>query len=283
MTPTGAFLTVDGARVHYRRAGSGPPLVLIHGANGSLRDWSFRLFDRLASAWDVVAFDRPGHGFSERIRGAHSIHVQAAHLRKAAEALGITQAVLCGHSFGGSVALAWADDAPDSVTALCLLAAPSHEWESTAGRLYALADAPVLGPVASAVLPRLAGPKLVENALARVFAPDPMPEGYPDALSPGLALRYRTVRANAADINRLKPQLVAMTPRYPALDMPVEILHGTDDLVVPLHIHSERLIGALPRARLSRLVDTGHMPHHTRSDEMFAAIGRLREAEWTAA
>ncbi|MGL6211497.1 MAG: alpha/beta fold hydrolase, partial [Paracoccaceae bacterium] len=52
----GQFVTVDGLRVHYATKGAGPDLILLHGASGNLRDWTFGLMDRLASDFRVTAF-----------------------------------------------------------------------------------------------------------------------------------------------------------------------------------------------------------------------------------
>lgn len=272
--PLGQFLNVDGARVHYIRRGSGPRLILIHGASGNLREWTFAHLDRLAKDFDVIAFDRPGHGFSERIPHAHSPHVQAAHLRKAAQQLDLLPAALLGHSYGGTIALTWACDAAETVERLILLCAPSHRWDGSAGWIYDTADAPLLGPLFSYLYPRIASQKLVKRALRGVFAPGTMPDGYGEHLGPGLAMRYKTVRANAADIARLKPFLIAQTPRYADLSMPLLQIHGTADRSVPIHIHAEPLKAAVPGSDLLRFEDVGHMPHHSRFEDTLDAIRR---------
>ncbi|WP_316014496.1 alpha/beta fold hydrolase [Roseobacter sp. HKCCA0434] len=277
MRPGDRAVEVDGARVCYHRTGTGPTLVLIHGASGNLGDWLFQHVDMLTRDWDVIAFDRPGLGYSERLRDMTDPRAQAAHLDAALARLGVDRAVIAGHSYGGSVALAWAVTRPERVAGLALFAAPSHEWQGSAGTLYTIADAPVIGPAVAWAYPRLAGPRLVRDGLRAVFAPDPMPEGYAEVMRPELALRYATVRANVADINRLKPHLVEMTPAYPDLAMPMEILHGTADTIVPIEIHSEHLAAAVPHARFTRLDGTGHMPHHSRMDAAMAAFARLRE------
>ncbi|MGB0498386.1 MAG: alpha/beta fold hydrolase [Rubricella sp.] len=274
--PSGAFTEVSGYRVHYLRKGDGPPLVLLHGASGNLRDFTFRLVDNLAERWDVIAFDRPGNGYSERFPGAHSPHAQADHLRHALRALGVDRATVLGQSMGGAVAVTWACDAPGSVAGLCLVSAPSHRWEGTAGRLYEAVDLPLIGPLLARAYPALASKSLVRDALERIFAPDPVPEGYEEHIGPGLALRPHTVRANAADISRLKPYLIRQAPKYATLPMPIEIVHGRADTIVPLSIHSEPLHRAAPTARLVALEDTGHMPHHTRPEQILAALERLR-------
>jgi hypothetical protein len=65
--PTGAFLTVDGLRLHYEVKGQGPDLVMIHGASGSLRDLTFSLRDRLTDRYRVIVIDRPGLGHSDSL------------------------------------------------------------------------------------------------------------------------------------------------------------------------------------------------------------------------
>ncbi|MEO1000512.1 MAG: alpha/beta hydrolase [Pseudomonadota bacterium] len=274
--PEGDFVTVEGTRLHYLRQGAGPPLILIHGASGNLRDWSFGIMGEMAKTHDVIAFDRPGHGYSERpATSGAEIAGQALLMRGAAAALGVERAVLAGHSFGGAVALAWAADAPESVAGLLLVSAAAQPWEGGPGLLYSLAAGRVTGPVVATALPRLAAGSLVDGALERVFAPEAMPEGYGEHVGTGLALRPRTVRWNAEDIVALKPQLARLAPRYPTLGVRAEIVHGTADRVVPLAVHGEPLSAALPNARLTSLPGAGHMPHHTRPAAVLEALARL--------
>src|SRR5438132_1171778 len=63
--PAGKFVVVDGVRLHYRRKGSGKPVVLLHGSDGFLQDYVPAVWERLARVYDVIAFDRPGHGYSD--------------------------------------------------------------------------------------------------------------------------------------------------------------------------------------------------------------------------
>ncbi|RED13171.1 alpha/beta fold hydrolase [Pontivivens insulae] len=276
--PTGQFLTVGKTRLHYRQVGTGPDLVALHGASGNLRDWDMGQLDRLAKRWRVTLFDRPGAGFTTRAPGMHNPHRQAALLRAALTPLGVKNPVLLGHSFGGTVALAWALDAPDTVKGLCLMAAPSHPWPGTVGRLYEIGDLPWIGALVAWAYPRLASDRLIDQSIRNVFHPDQPPQNYRRGLCAELATRYATVRANIADINRLKPYIIRMAERYGGLALPVEILHGDHDGTVPLDIHSRRLAPVLPNGRLQVLENTGHMPHHSRQDDMFAALERLREA-----
>jgi hypothetical protein len=63
--PTGQLLTVGGRTVHAQVSGQGPDLVLIHGASGNIRDFTFDLVARLDDRYRVIAFDRPGLGWSD--------------------------------------------------------------------------------------------------------------------------------------------------------------------------------------------------------------------------
>lgn len=275
--PTGRFVEAGGVRLHYQRIGAkGPKLIALHGASGNLRDWLLGPGPALARTHQVLLFDRPGFGYSQRaLRNGQLLTVQAALLRRAAAQLGFERAKLLGHSFGGSVALAWALGAPESVSGLMLLGAPSQVWEGGLGLLNRVTGAPVIGPVAARVLPAFASDRLVRDTVTRIFAPQSPPPGYVENVGAALSLRPETIRNNAADLNALKEGVRAMVPRYPTLPMPIEILHGTADQTVPINIHAIPLSGQLPEARFTPLEGIGHMPHHAATTAMLEAAARL--------
>ena len=104
-------------------------------------------------------------------------------------------------------------------------------------------------------------------------------DGYVDYIGGLLALRLETFRANARQVNTLRPHVVKMETRYPELRLPIEIVHGTADTTVPIKVHSEELIKIVPSARLTRLEGVGHQPHQV--DEA-AAIAAIDRAAWRA-
>lgn len=114
----------------------------------------------------------------------------------------------------------------------------------------------------------------VDQAVAGIFAPDPVPPGYLRHVGAGLTLRRESFRANARQVLALRPHMVEMQAHYDSLTMPVEILHGTADTVVPAQIHAEPLATRLADARLTLLDGIGHMPHHAAQDAVIAAIRR---------
>lgn len=268
--------TVEGVRLRFVRMGSGPAVVLIHGASGNLSDMTFRLAPLIARDRTVIAFDRPGHGNSGwPDRGGEQLGVQARLLRLALAQLGIERAVLVGHSYGGAVALAWALDAPASVEGLVLIGAPSQGWKGGIGLTNDLLAHPLTAALMAYSLPMLLTPSFVAKTVSRAFAPQTPPQGYLEHLRLDRILNPEALRANAVQLHALKSQLVAMVPQYGALSMPVEILHGTADPTVPFALHALPLAAQIPGAALRRLESMGHMPHHTAPAEVLAALRRL--------
>lgn len=275
--PEGAFIDLPQGRIHAIIRGQGPDLVMIHGANGNARDFSFDLMDRMAGEFRVIAFDRPGFGFSDDFGRPESPLEQADILRAAASALDVENPIVLGHSYGGAVALAWALRAPNDVTGLTLLAPVTHPWPGDLGLWYRITASPlgeyVILPLMAALAPRSA----VENALAGVFDPDPVPEGYLDHLGFNLTMRRNQLALNAQQVNALIDHVEAMAPGYPALAMPIEIVHGTSDTTVLIDIHAERMLREVDTVELTRLDATGHMPHHAQPEIVADAIRRTAE------
>jgi pimeloyl-ACP methyl ester carboxylesterase len=269
----GAFVTVAGRQVHYLQMGQGPDLVLIHGASGSLREFTFRLMPELAKSYRVLAFDRPGLGLSDPLpNGETGLAAQAHHLRMAAELLGVTEPLLLGHSYGGSVALAWALEAPPK--ALVLISAPSLPWPGDLDPWYRVNNSrlgrAIFVTLAAAWVPM----SYVRSTIDRVFAPETAPQGYADHIGVGFTARASVMAINVAQVNALRAELVTMEPHYPVLTLPIEMVHGDADTIVPLTIHSGPLSARLANAHLTVIEGAGHMPHQTHPDAIIAAIGR---------
>ncbi len=269
--PTGAFVTVNGLRLHYEIAGTGPDLVMIHGASGSLRDLTFSLRDRLTDRYRVIVVDRPGLGHSDPLPET-SLLAQARHIKAGVAQLGVETPLVLGQSYGGSVALAWALDGGPK--ALILVGSPSLPWPGKLDIWYRVNSSPVgralAVPLASAFVPD----RYVRQATSAVFAPDPVPPGYDSFLGTPLTLRRGTLAANVAQVNALRAELVTMAPRYPTLTLPIELVHGDADTVVPLDIHSGPLAKLLTNETLTVIAGAGHMPHHAHAQVVIDAIDR---------
>lgn len=270
----GEMVEVDGVSIRIRRSGRGSPICLIHGASGNLNDMTFRLAPALADRHEVIVVDRPGHGLSETPKGGGTtVRTQAALIRGALTRVGVVRATVVGHSYGGAVALAWAVDAPDTVSSLVLLSAPSQVWEGGLGLTNDLLASPVTGPAIAKAATYVVTRGFAERALASVFAPQQPPDGYLEHLDLGLVLQPAALRENARQLVALKEELRPMVPAYPSLPMPVTIVHGDADTTVGLDIHSRPLARQIPHATLTVLPGIGHMIHQVATNAVAEQIG----------
>ena len=273
--PTGQLLEVDGTTVHVDIRGQGPDLILLHGASGSSRDFTFDLADRLAPRYRVIAFDRPGLGWTDPIGDQTDNPIaQADLLQRAAAQLDVRDPIVLGHSYGGAVALAWGLRAPADTAALVIVSGATMPWEGQMTGWYAFIDTPLGDRVGPPMLTALAPVALGERIMEGIFAPQAVPPGYADYIGIGLAARRQNYRANAAQISHLRPYLRVMQDLYPRLDMPVEVIHGQQDMLVPAGMHGMELVKRLPDATLTLLPDQGHMPQHGDPQAIIDAIDR---------
>ncbi len=278
--PVGRIVSVGGRRVHAMTLGAGPDLVMIHGSSGQLRDL-LPLMTRLAGRFRVTAFDRPGLGFSDAI-GAEGVSPagQARHLARAAKELGITQPLVLGQSYGGTVALAWGLEVTGAQAArgLVLISTPSLPWSGKLDWWYRLTDTRLGRALAVPLAAALVTDAYIEKMMPGLFAPSPAPEGYSAQIGATLALPPGALGVNADQVNGLLPHVQAMQGEYTRLTLPVEMVHGAHDPIVPMELHSGPLSALLPQARLTVLEDAGHMPHHTHPEAVEAAVLRAMAA-----
>ena len=285
--PEGRLVDVGGVPVHVVTRGTGPDLVVIHGASGNARDWTFAFVDRMADRYTVHAVDRPGMGHTGRVNpdydrplssAAETPREQAELLQGAMAALGVERPIVCGHSFGGTIALAWACYRPGTLSGLVLVGAASNRWEGGLGPLYAVNASAFGGAAIVPMFAAYASDAKVAAVTRAIFDPDPVPEGYLAHVGAQLTLRRRSLRANARQVNGLKPHVIAMEALYPSLDLPIEWVHGAADTICPAHIHPEPFTAMVPHAHLTMLPGVGHMPHHVAPDAVDDAVGRVRDA-----
>src|SRR3954468_16860049 len=145
---------LHGHRVIYRIAGSGPPVVLIHGMVNSSLHWE-EVALRLADRYTVIAPDLIGHGDSATPRGDYSLGAHAASIRDLLAVIGVDHATIVGHSLGGGVAMQFFYQFPQRTERLVLVSSGGlGEEVSPMLRTAAL-------PGASAALWLVAHPRLV--------------------------------------------------------------------------------------------------------------------------
>ena len=234
------FVTVDEARLHFVIKGAGRPVVLIHGNPGSCQDWA-RLYGPLSSRYCGFAFDRPGHGHSDRPNHRPiTVDVQAQMLHTALKALNVEQPILVGHSWGGALALAYALEFQDDVAGLVLLAPAAYESDDGVSFLTKLPALPIVGDLINFLFTPLFGASVVREDLQKAFSPDPVPKHYlRHVLSEWT--RPKKVKWYSVDDALLNSSLPKFTSRYSDIRVPVVIVTGDSDQIVPAKENAHRL------------------------------------------
>ena len=214
--PMGRFVEIDGARVHYLERGTGSPVVLLHGNVVSADDfvWS-GVLDRVARNHRVVAFDRPGYGFSDRPAGKlWTPAAQAKHLRQTFAELGLERPVIVGHSWGTLVALALALDHPEAVGGLVLMSGYYKPTARLDVPLAAAAAIPVLGDILRHTISPLFGTAMLPLNLKAMFSPQPVPDRFRQKFAYGFPVRPSQIRAESQDAATMVPGAAGLRRRY---------------------------------------------------------------------
>jgi pimeloyl-ACP methyl ester carboxylesterase len=270
--PIGDFVEVDGVRLHYLEAGEGPPVVLLHGNASLLDDVRLGIFDELAERHRVIAFDRPGFGYSERPRRTvWTPEAQADLLQDALRALDVQRPVLYGHSWGAPLVITYALYYPQEIRGVVAASGYYYPHRRLDSLLAHLLVAPGIGPLLRNTITPVTG-ALVGNSGVRVlFDPAPVPETYA-RFPASLTLRPSHIRASAEDGSTLRAWAERTSPYYRNIQVPVIIVAGDGDRAVDYRKHSVRLHRDLPGSSLRIWPRTGHMVHHTRPAEVIDAI-----------
>jgi pimeloyl-ACP methyl ester carboxylesterase len=253
---------LHGHRAVYRVAGSGPPIVLIHGMINSSRHWE-AVATRLAQSHQVIAPDLIGHGDSATPRGDYSLGAHAASIRDLLATLGVERATIVGHSLGGGVAMQFFYQFPQRTERLVLVSSGGLGPEVS----------PLLRGAAmpgSALLLRLATqPRLVDAIAgggARLRARGVGTGVYLQAVARALrplqeaGARRAFVETLRAVIDRQGQRVSARDRLYLLQDMPTMIVWGERDRTIPL-AHGIATRDAVPGCRFEVLPGAAHFPN----------------------
>ncbi len=283
---------LHGHQAVYRIAGSGPPVVLIHGMLNSSRHWE-EVALRLASDYTVIAPDLIGHGESATPRGDYSLGAHAAAIRDLLAGIGVDRATLVGHSLGGGVAMQFFWQFPQRTERLVLVSSGGLGREvSPILRGAAL-------PGAAALLWLLAHPRLTAalgDAGARLRAAGRQRGVYLEAAARALAPLGKP-GARKAFLHTLRSVIDVQGQRVSALDrlyllgpVPTMIVWGERDNTIPLR-HGREAHEAIPGSRFEVLPRAAHFPH-LEDPEGLAAVLRdfletteprwIEDADWGA-
>jgi len=277
--PRGRFLEIDGVRLHFVERGEGEPLVMLHGNGSMIQDFeSSGLLDKAAERYRVIAFDRPGYGHSSRPRGTlWTPERQAKLIYRALLELDETPAIVLGHSWGASVAVALAARYARGVKALVLA---SGYYYPTARIDVAAASGPaipILGDVLRYTLAPLVGRLIWPALMRKIFGPAAIPGSFRKNFPVGLALRPSQLRASAAESGLMIPDAFELKRTYGELAMPVVIVAGELDRLIDTTRQSQQLHRDIAHSIFHVVPGAGHMVHQTAMSAVMAAIDEAAE------
>ena len=281
--PVGHFVTVDGVKLHYIRQGSGQSVVMIHGSDGVLQDFTLTVFDSVASFAQALAFDRPGHGYSERPSDKPlTLELNAQLIHDAVVALGVSKPVIVGHSYGGAVALLYAAMYPDDLAGLVLLSPAVYPEFLPVGKpgaafFMSIPNAPVIGPIITHCLIAPLFGFGVESGIKPSFEPNPVNPDYAGIMQATMP-RPSQFSAWADESAHFAAGLNEFGSKLSEITAPTVIIVGEQDHIAPYEQEGGRLAKVLPNCELVVLPETGHMVHHAVPDAVISKIRQMASA-----
>jgi len=264
---------IPGGAIAYTTAGTGEPLLLVHGLGGTRRSWR-HVISALAATHTVIAPDLPGHGESDPPAGDYSLGAHAAALLVLLVGQGHARASIAGHSLGGGIALQFAYQFPDRTNRILLIssgglgaeiapllrAVTLPGAERVVGGLAHLPDG-----VTRRLLPAMS---VLTGQVARQDA-QIVAEGLRDLAGPR---QRRALIRTARTVIDWRGQSVSAARQLVLLaDFPVLIAWGSNDRIIPSH-HHQALARQLPNARMVEISGAGHYPHETDAARLLPPI-----------
>lgn len=248
-------------------SGEGAPIVLVHGFGADINAWMFNQ-PVLAAGLStngrrVVALDLPGHGGSVKQVGAGDAETLSAAVSDALTALGIERFHLVGHSMGGAIALVLAERMPTRVASLTLLAPAGLGPEINGDFIDGFVKATRRREAQELLAMLVHDPSLISRAMVEE------------------TLRYKRLDGVPAALDRIARvwfpggrQALDLRPALGALGLPVQIVWGRDDHIIPA-AHANGLAGTMP---VHILDNVGHIPQMEKAGEVNRLIARFIEA-----
>lgn len=269
------FVRVDSGPIHIFQDGplNQQTTLLIHGSDGVALDWLISpLWPVLKRHTRVIAYDRPGHGYSPSPVGRGvGISSNVNDLHSLIETLALQRVTLVGHSYGAYVALSYALKHPERVEKLVLI---SPVGFAVPGLIRPLAYVPLI-PVLETLLTRLLllplGHIVALLEGRRAFWPAPVPQVWHRVML-DFSRRRTQVHALASENRSMAQELAELSQQYPDLSVPVTLLAGTRDCLTPPQHHARPLSNLLKRVKFQEISGGGHQLHWTHTAEVIRAI-----------
>lgn len=274
----GRIMQIGGERLHVSDSGGDrPAIVLVHGLGGNMLNLLPGLAPFLRDDFRLVAIDRPDCGYSVGAPGRPgTIRSHAWVVRDVIEALGLVRPLIVGHSLGGAIALATALDHPSHVGGLALLT-PLTQVETLPPSMFEglAVRSRLLRWIIAWTVAVPGGVRSGREGLAQVFAPEAVPHTF--AIEGGglLGLRPSSYAAASRDLVASVDDLPGLVARYPGLRVPVGILFGAGDRVLPAWKHGTIMKSLVAGLDYEEIAGAGHMLPFTQPEPTAAFIRRI--------
>jgi pimeloyl-ACP methyl ester carboxylesterase len=255
-------MELHGHRVIYRVAGSGPPVVLIHGMVNSSRHWE-EVALRLADRYTVIAPDLIGHGDSAAVRGDYSIGAHAASIRDMLAVIGIDRATIVGHSLGGGVAMQFFYQFPQRTERLVLVSSGGLGHEVSP--LLRSAALPGMNGLVGLIAHRRIldalwelGKRLRARGNSKGIYVQAIVRALRPLEQPGARAAFLHTLRSVIDVHGQR--VSAVDRLYLLASMPTLVVWGERDNTIPLE-HGRAMHEAVPHSRFETLPRAAHFPH----------------------
>lgn len=246
----GDSVDVNGVRTNYHDAGSGTPVLLIHGSGPGVSAWAnWRLtLPHLSQTLRVLAPDILGFGYTDRPAGQrYDLDAWTAHLVGFLDTLGLDRVSVVGNSFGGALALSLATRHPERVDRMVLMGSVGVEFPLTPALDAVWGFEPSLASMRELLGVFAYDRSLVDEELARARLAAATRPGVHEAYSAMFPVpRQRSIRAMTVDEELIR-----------GIGQPTLIVHGRDDRVIPVD-NSLRLHELIDGSRLHLFDRCGH-------------------------
>lgn len=237
-------------KMAYDEAGSGKPILFVHGYPLNRRMWQPQI-EALSQDAHIIAPDLRGHGDSTPTAGVYTMQLLAEDCAKLLDYLNTHEkVVLCGLSMGGYISFAFARQYPERLAGLILTAtraAPdTQEGKLNRQRSIELAKEQGIDPIIEAMLPRVLSPTTLENNPALVQSVREI-------------MQQTSLEAVLGDLQGMMERIDSR-PFLNQITVPTLILHGKDDQLIPIE-EAEAMQAAIPHCQLILLERAGHLPN----------------------
>ena len=270
--PGGRILDLPGGEMQALERGphGGKPIVLIHCFTCAI-DWWDRMLPMLERRHRVIAVDLLGHGGSEKPGSGYTPVNQAQVVSEALERLRVKGAEIVGHSLGGSVAVALAQEHPQLVGRVVIIDMPPDNSYGDLGFLANLVFRPVIGEALWTIKPDFA----IRDGLEVAFAPGfDVPDAFVEDVK---RLTYTAYDNSPAGENQYLAE-ESLDRRLRSAGKPLMVLMGAEEQIVndPKRALAQ-YAGTVPGTETHLMAGAGHSPNVEKPRETARLVLRFDE------